>query len=138
VWHLESPPDPRPVLRRVRELGMKAGLAINPETPFAAAGPYLEDVDVLNVMTVNPGWAGQKFLHEVLPKIRAAREHVSSAGLALDISVDGGVNLDTARLCLEAGANVLGAATAIFAQPDVAAAAAALKRLMTEHATQSV
>ncbi len=138
VWHLESPPDPRPVLRRVRELGMKAGLAINPETPFEAARPYLEDVDVLNVMTVNPGWAGQAFLSEVLPKIRSAREYVASAGLALDISVDGGVNLDTARLCLEAGANVLGAATAIFGQPNITEAAAGLKRLMSEHATQSV
>lgn len=138
VWHLESPPDPRPVLRRVRDLGMKAGLAINPETPFESVLPYLEEIDVLNVMTVNPGWAGQKFLHEVLPKIRAAREHIASAGLAIDISVDGGVNLETAKLCLDAGANVLGAATAIFGQPDVTAAATGLKKLMTEHATQSV
>ena len=138
VWHLESPPDPRPVLRRVRELGMKAGLAINPETPFETVLPYLEEIDVLNVMTVNPGWAGQKFLDEVLPKIRAAREHITSAGLAIDISVDGGVNLETAKLCLDAGANVLGAATAIFGQPDVTAAAAGLKKLMTEHATPSV
>ena len=138
VWHLESPPDPRPVLRRVRDLRMKAGLAINPETTFESVVPYLEDVDVLNVMTVNPGWAGQKFLHEVLPKIRAAREYISTKGLAIDISVDGGVNLETARLCLEAGANVLGAATAIFGQPDVTAAAAALKQLMTEHASQAV
>ena len=138
VWHLEAPPDPRPVLKRVRSLGMKAGLAINPETPFEAAIPFLEEIDVLNVMTVNPGWAGQAFLREVLPKLRAAREHVHAAGLVLDISVDGGVNLGTATLCLEAGANVLGAATAIFGRPDAGAAAAELKRLMADHATQSV
>ena len=134
VWHLESPPDPRPVLQRVRALGMQAGLALNPETPFGAAVPYLEDIDVLNIMTVNPGWAGQAFLADMLPKIRAAREYIVRAGLDIDISVDGGVNLETARECLEAGANVLGAATAIFGKPDPAAAAAEMKRLLAERA----
>jgi ribulose-phosphate 3-epimerase len=133
VWHLESPPDPRPVLQLVRKLGMKAGLAINPETPFETAVPYLEEIDVLNVMTVNPGWAGQAFIRECLSKIRAARDYIEKAGLSIDISVDGGVNLDTARECLDAGANVLGAATAIFGQPDAAAAAAEMKRLLAGH-----
>ena len=128
VWHLESPPDPRPVLQLVRKLGMRAGLAINPETPFEAAVPYLEEIDVLNVMTVNPGW---------LPKIRAAREHIARAGLEVDISVDGGVNVKTARDCLEAGANVLGAATAIFGKPDPTAAAAELKRMLDERAARA-
>jgi ribulose-phosphate 3-epimerase len=137
VWHLEAPPDPRPVLARARGLGLRAGLALNPETPLADALPFLEQIDVLNVMTVNPGWAGQAFLREVLPKIRAAREHVAAAGLKVDISVDGGVNTETARLCLEAGANVLGAATAIFGRPDAGAAAAGLKRLLDEAAASS-
>jgi len=135
VWHLESPPDPRPVLHLVRKLGMKAGLAINPETPFEAARPYLEEIDVLNVMTVNPGWAGQAFLRDVLPKIRAARDHIDREGLEIDISVDGGVNLETARECLDAGANVLGAATAIFGQQDAGAAAAEMKRLLLGRAS---
>jgi ribulose-phosphate 3-epimerase len=135
VWHLESPPDPRPVLHLVRKLGMKAGLAINPETPFEAARPYLEEIDVLNLMTVNPGWAGQAFLRDVLPKIRAARDHIDREGLEIDISVDGGVNLETARECLDAGANVLGAATAIFGQQDAGAAAAEMKRLLLGRAT---
>jgi ribulose-phosphate 3-epimerase len=135
VWHLESPPDPRPVLQLVRKLGMDAGLALNPETPFEKAIPFLEDLDVLNIMTVNPGWAGQAFLSDMLPKIRAAREHIERAGLDVDISVDGGVNLDTARRCLEAGANVLGAATAIFGKPDPGAAAAEMKRLLADRAT---
>jgi len=134
VWHLESPPDPRPVLQLVRKLGMRAGLAINPETPFEAAVPYLEEIDVLNCMTVNPGWAGQAFLRDVLPKIRAAREHIERAGLEIDISVDGGVNLETGRECLDAGANVLGAATAIFGRSDAAAAAAEMKRLLVDRA----
>jgi ribulose-phosphate 3-epimerase len=132
VWHLESPPDPRPVLQLVRKLGMQAGLAINPETPFEAAVPYLEEIDVINIMTVNPGWAGQAFLSDMLPKIRAARDHIEHAGLEIDISVDGGVNLETARACLDAGANVLGAATAIFGQADPSAAAAEMKRMLTQ------
>ena len=133
VWHLEATPDPKPILERARALGMKAGIALNPETPFGAAVPFVEDIDVLNIMTVNPGWAGQAFLRDVLPKIRAAREFVEARGLALDISVDGGVNLETAKLCLEAGANVLGAATAIFGQPDAGAAAEEMRRLMADH-----
>ena len=132
VWHLESPPDAAPVLKRARDLGLRAGLAVNPETSFSAAEPYLEEIDVLNVMTVNPGWAGQEFLHVVLPKIRAARERIDELGIDVDISVDGGVNLETGRACLEAGANVLGAATAIFGRADAAAAAAELKRLVDE------
>jgi ribulose-phosphate 3-epimerase len=134
VWHLEAAPDPRPVLNRARDLAMKAGLAINPETSFEATLPFLEEIDVLNIMTVNPGWAGQAFIHEVLPKIRAAREYIERHGLALDIAVDGGVNKETAKLCLEAGANVLGAATAIFGQPDASAAAEEFRRLMADHA----
>ncbi|MGH2795864.1 MAG: ribulose-phosphate 3-epimerase [Actinomycetota bacterium] len=130
VWHLEAAPDPRPVLQRARALGMKAGLAINPETAFETTIPFLEEIDVLNIMTVNPGWAGQAFLRGVLPKIRAARDYVESRGLMLDISVDGGVNMETARLCLDAGANVLGAATAIFGRPDAGAAAEELRQLM--------
>ena len=133
VWHLEAAPDPRSVLKRARSLGMKAGLAINPETSFEATIPFLEEIDVLNIMTVNPGWAGQAFIHDVLPKIRAAREYADGHGLAIDISVDGGVNMETARLCLEAGANVLGAATAIFGRPDAGAAAKDLRRLMAEY-----
>ena len=134
VWHLESPPDPRPVLQLVRKLGMRAGLAINPETPFEATIPYLDEIDVLNVMTVHPGWAGQAFLADMLPKIRAAREHIERAGLDIDISVDGGVNAETAVRCLDAGANVLGAATAIFGKPDPTAAAAGLRKMLDERA----
>jgi len=132
VWHIESPPDPRPVLQLVRKLGMRAGLAINPETPFETAIPYLEEIDVLNVMTVNPGWAGQAFLADMLPKIAEARAHIDKAALDIDISVDGGVNVETGRRCLDAGANVLGAATAIFGKPDPTAAAAELKQMLSE------
>jgi len=129
IVHLEAMDDPRRVLKRARELGLGAGIAINPETPVADAYPYLAEVDVLNVMTVHPGWAGQTFLEDMLAKIREARAFADREGLALDISVDGGVNPDTGRRCVDAGANVLGAATAIFGRPDAAAAARALRDL---------
>jgi ribulose-phosphate 3-epimerase len=133
VVHLEAVPDPTPVIKLARALGIGIGISINPPTPLDAALPYLESVDVLNCMTVNPGWAGQRFIPEVLPKIRAARDACERAGLDLPIAVDGGIDLETGRLALDAGATVLGAASAIFSTPDPAAAARALKELLREH-----
>lgn len=132
VVHLEAVPDPTPVIKLARALGIGVGISINPPTPLDAALPYLEAVDVLNCMTVNPGWAGQRFIPEVLPKIRAARDACERAGLDLPIAVDGGIDLETGRQALDAGATVLGAASAIFSTPDPAAAARALKDLLRE------
>jgi len=85
-------------------------------------------------MTVNPGWAGQKFIHEVLPKIRAARTALDAMELGhVAIAVDGGIDLETGKLALDAGANVLGAASAIFSRPDPAEAARAMRELLTNH-----
>lgn len=136
VVHLEAAPDPTPVIARARELGLGIGLSINPPTPLEAALPYLDQVDVLNCMTVNPGWAGQRFIPDVLPKIRAAREEIDRRGLSTSIAVDGGIDLETGRQVLDAGANVLGAASAIFGKPDTAEAARALKLLLQERAAQ--
>jgi ribulose-phosphate 3-epimerase len=129
VMHLEATDDPRSVIKRARELGLGVGIAINPPTPIEDAFPFLDEVDVVNCMTVNPGWAGQAFIPEVLPKIAEARNFIDRNAPAVDISVDGGVNIETGRLCIEAGANVLGAATAIFGRPDPAEAARALRAL---------
>jgi len=132
VIHLEAAPDPRPVIERVRSLGLGIGISVNPATPLEAALPYLEAVDVLNIMTVNPGWAGQKFLHEMLPKIAAAREVIDERALSCGIAVDGGIDERTGALALDAGATQLGAASAIFSKPDPAAAARALKDMLRE------
>ncbi|MCA1833304.1 MAG: ribulose-phosphate 3-epimerase [Actinomycetota bacterium] len=129
VMHFEATDDPRGVIKRARELGLGVGIAVNPETPVEEVFPFLDDIDVVNCMTVNPGWAGQAFIPEVLPKIEKARAHIDAGDLDVDISVDGGVNIETGRRCIEAGANVLGAATAIFGQGDPAAAARALRNL---------
>ncbi|MGZ4119084.1 MAG: ribulose-phosphate 3-epimerase [Actinomycetota bacterium] len=127
IVHLEAAPDPTRVIERARALGIGVGLSVNPPTPLDVALPYLEQIDVLNLMTVNPGWAGQKFIRDVLPKIKAAREEIDRRGLEIGIAVDGGVYLQTGREALDAGATILGAASAIFSRPDPAEAARALK-----------
>lgn len=132
VVHIEACPDPTLVIERARSLGIGIGISVNPPTPLDAVFPYLERIDVLNCMTVNPGWAGQKFIADVLPKIAAARDEIERRGLAVSIAVDGGIDLETGRRCLDAGANVLGAASAIFSKPDAGAAARALKEMLTE------
>ncbi|TMK82729.1 MAG: ribulose-phosphate 3-epimerase [Actinobacteria bacterium] len=132
VAHIEASPDPEPVIERARSLGLGVGISLNPPTPLDAVLPYLERVDVLNVMTVNPGWAGQRFIRDVLPKIEAARAEIDRRGLDVAIAVDGGIDLETGRDALDAGANVLGAASAIFSRPDPAEAARALKELLNE------
>jgi len=129
--------EPTPLLRRIREAGCQAALTLNPPTPLDAVLPWLERVDVLNVMTVNPGWAGQRFIREMLPKIAAARVEIDKRGLDVAIAVDGGIDLDTGREALDAGATVLGAASAIFSRPDPAEAARALKELLAEREAQS-
>lgn len=134
VVHLEATPDPTKVIERARSLGIQIGLSLNPETPLDAALPYLEGIDVLNIMTVNPGWAGQAFIEEMLPKIRAAREAIDERDLGLPIAVDGGIGMETGQRALEAGATVLGAASAIFGKPDPADAARQLKELVTRFA----
>lgn len=134
VLHLEAAPDPRPVVRRARDLGLGVGLSVNPPTPLDEALPFLEAVDVLNVMTVNPGWAGQAFIEEMLPKIARARDEIERRGLGTDLAVDGGVTVEIARRCLDAGANVIGAATAVFGREDPGAAARELKELLRARA----
>jgi len=132
IVHLEAVPDPTEVIERARTLGLGIGISINPPTPLDAALPYLEHVDVLNVMTVNPGWAGQAFLPEVLPKISGAREEIDRRGIDVAIAVDGGIDLDTGTRALDAGATVLGAASSIFGKADPAEAARQLRELLND------
>lgn len=110
-----------------RALGLRVGLAANPDTPFSAVAPFLGDVDLLLLMTVFPGFGGQSFMAEVMDKVRDARREIDSQRLALDLEVDGGIDVDTAPVAVAAGANVLVAGSAIFARPDPLAAARALR-----------
>jgi ribulose-phosphate 3-epimerase len=132
IAHIEATPDPTAVIERARSLGIGVGISLNPPTSLDVVLPWLEQVDVLNVMTVNPGWAGQRFIREMLPKIKAARAEIDKRGLDIAIAVDGGIDMDTGREALDAGATVLGAASAIFSRPDPPEAARALREMLNE------
>jgi ribulose-phosphate 3-epimerase len=122
-FHLEAVQDPAPVIRKARGAGLAVGMTVNPETAVERIFPYLEELDDVMVMSVHPGWSGQAFIPECLPKLTAVREELDRHGLKGDVEVDGGVKLENAKRCVDAGATVLVAASAIFRAPDVAAAA---------------
>lgn len=112
--HVEACRHLNGTLRTIKDLGCRAGVALNPHTPPVMISEVLHLVDVILVLTVNPGFGGQSFLTESLSKIRKLREMCNATGRDIDITVDGGVNLNTAAQCVEAGANVLVAGSAIF------------------------
>lgn len=112
--HLEACEDVHATLDKIRACGMKVGLSICPETPAESVREYLPKVDMLLVMSVHPGFGGQKFIPESLDKIRAIREMITEAGLSVDIEVDGGIYLTNVREVLDAGANVIVAGSAVF------------------------
>ncbi len=110
--HVEAGPHIHRSIQAIRALGVRAGVALNPGTPAEAIFPVLGDVDLVLVMTVNPGFGGQKFIHSAVPKIRQIRDRLD--GRPADIVIDGGVTVDTARACVDAGANVLVAGSAVY------------------------
>jgi ribulose-phosphate 3-epimerase len=119
--------DPTALIRRMRELDLMAGLVLNPPTPIGAVLPYLEAIDLLLVMSVTPGRGGQAFKPEVLPKLEVARRVVDERGLALQLQIDGGINVQTAPLAVRAGADILVAGSAIFEAEDPRAAARSIR-----------
>ena len=125
--HLEACRETREVLRQIRATGAKAGLAIKPGTPYAAAAPYLSDLDLLLIMTVEPGFGGQSFMTEMMEKVSAARDDRARKKLDFVIEVDGGIGEPTAREARAAGADVFVAGHAVFRAPDPRAALAALR-----------
>ncbi len=128
TMHIEAVPDPTGPAERARELGLDFGLVVNPHTPFAAMAPFAALCDVLVIMSVEPGFGGQRFMSEVLPKVREAREWVESRGLVADIQVDGGITPDNAREVVEAGATVVVAGSAVFRADDPRRAVLELRR----------
>ena len=130
TFHIEVVDDPRPLLRQIRDLGARAGLVVKPGTPISSLVPYLDDVDLVLVMTVEPGFTGQKFIPECLEKIAELR---AKAGPALDIEVDGGINEQTAALTARAGANVSIAGAAVYRTPDMRASIEGIRRSMAEN-----
>jgi ribulose-phosphate 3-epimerase len=125
--HLEAEHDIPATLAGIREAGCTAGLALRPHTPLDGALPLLDQIDLLLVMTVEPGFGGQEFMPGMLDKIEAAARERKARGLNFRIEVDGGINAHTAPLTIARGADTLVAGTSVFKAPDMAAAIAALR-----------
>lgn len=112
--HAEATPHYHRTLQYIKSLGKKAGISLNPGTPVSAIEHVMDLVDLVLIMSVNPGFGGQKFISSSLDKIRQARELITKENRHIDLQVDGGVNIETAKLVIEAGADVLVAGTATF------------------------
>jgi len=128
--HTEASPHLHRTIEHIRSLGKRASVALNPHSSLDSLHVVLPDLAMVLLMTVNPGFGGQRFIDAVLPKIRALREEIVRRGLDVDIEVDGGIAADTASIVVGAGANVLVAGNAVFgaADKDYAGAIAALRR----------
>lgn len=132
IVHVEAATHLHRMIQQIRALGKQAGVALNPATPASAVSEILADVDLVLVMTVNPGFGGQAFIPSTLPKLRYLRETVVQRGLTCDLEVDGGIGLDTISLAAAAGANLAVAGSAVFnARASVADNVAALRRAAT-------
>jgi ribulose-phosphate 3-epimerase len=129
TFHLEAAQAPVRLAREIRRLGARAGIALRPATPFEPLADLLGEFDMILVMTVEPGFGGQKFLEVCLPKVRRAREAVSRSGLDVWVQVDGGVSEETIARCAEAGADVFVAGSAVYGADDAAAEIARLREL---------
>jgi len=116
--HPESGPHPHRTLQLIRSLGKKAGYVLNPGTPVEFLDPVMDLLDLILIMTVNPGFGGQKFLASQLPKIKAARARIAACGRDVMLEVDGGITPETAKLAIGAGADVLVAGSAVFHAKD--------------------
>ena len=117
--HVEATGDTQKALKTIRDLGVRPGISLSPGTPISALDPYLDMVDLVLVMTVQPGFGGQSFMENGLPKISYIREYADAHNPRLEISVDGGINRETGKRCVDAGATVLAAGSSLFALSDM-------------------
>jgi len=135
VVHIEAVKDVRGTLARIRKRGARAGLTLNPETPADAVIPFLSDIDLLLVMSVHPGFGGQKFIEGALDKVRLVRRALDERKVSAELEVDGGIKIDNAARVAEAGASVLVAGSAVFEDPEgVSAAVAKFDRVLGRRA----
>jgi ribulose-phosphate 3-epimerase len=123
VVHVEDNPNLHRTIQEIRRLGKKPGVAINPATPAAALAEILPDVEIVIVMTVNPGFGGQRFIESMLPKISQVRQMIDAQNPNCELEIDGGVDAETAPRGVQAGANILVAGSSIFGAKDSIAAA---------------
>ncbi len=125
--HYEACPHLHRTVHQIKELGAKAGVALNPHTPVSVLEDLIEDIDLVCIMSVNPGFGGQKFIYQTLPKIRQLRDLITTRNASTLIEIDGGVGLHNAESLLQAGADVLVAGNSVFGAKDPVATIAALK-----------
>lgn len=128
TFHVEATNHVHRVLQQIKAAGAKAGVVLNPHTPLSTIEHVLEDVDMVLLMTVNPGFGGQAFIERVMPKLASLAQMKADRGLTFEIEIDGGVNPETAKLCIDNGANVLVAGSAIYNAPDYAEAIASIRQ----------
>src|ERR1044071_914526 len=126
--HVELGEAVNPLIWQIRKLGKKVGLAVNPPTQIGLVEPFLKQVDLVLIMTVNPGFGGQSFIHETLPKIQQVAEWRRELKLDYRIEVDGGINFQTAVECAKAGADTFVSGTGLFGQPGLRSAVAKMRR----------
>lgn len=112
--HPEATDNLKRAIQTVKSFGKKAGVSLNPKTPISALMDVINDIDLILIMSVNPGFAGQSFMNEVLPKVSELRKMINDKKLKIDIEIDGGINFETAPLAVKAGANILVSGTTIF------------------------
>lgn len=127
--HVESDTEENlhAALAKIHAKGKRAGIVLKPQTPAEAALPFLHEVELVLVMTVEPGFGGQSFMHDQLPKLRRLRRYLDAQNPACELEVDGGVDTTTCKLCIEAGANVLVAGSAVYKASDIPARIAELR-----------
>lgn len=130
TFHFEAVDNPAEVAKLIRRLGARVGISIKPATEPEKIFSYLELVDLVLVMTVEPGFGGQQFMKDMLPKISSVRREAERQGIDIDVQVDGGINAETGRLCVQAGADVLVAGSYLFGADDPALAISRLKQLI--------
>jgi ribulose-phosphate 3-epimerase len=133
TFHVEAARDPRTLARTLRAAGARASMAIKPGTPFAPYEDLLPELDMVLVMTVEPGFGGQSFMADQMPKVAQVREAVRRHGGEIWVQVDGGVSADTIEQCAEAGADVFVAGSAVYGAQDAAAAVEQLRALAERH-----
>ena len=125
--HVEVAPHLHRLIQQIRSLGVRPSVVLNPSTPLSSIEDVLGDVDMILLMSVNPGFGGQSFIPHTVDKVRRLRQMLESRGLSVDIEVDGGINPQTARQVIDAGANVLVAGTAVFGSQDYRSAIASIR-----------
>jgi len=139
VFHVEADDDPRAVIAEIERAGRRPGIALNPETPAESVLRWLDEVDLLLVMTVHPGWGGQAFLDDVVPKLRSLRDEIDRRALDVEVGVDGGVNLDTIGVAHASGGEVLVVGSALYSTAgDLAPTVAALRDAAGAHVDEGI